>query len=194
MNVIFRLTVPATLVLASGSPHAQVLASLEPVNSGTSDVILILKYKNTGNETVSIREADIPRTMPDGRLWSNTFHIVSSTGSVAPYKGVIVNLAPEARVARFNLEPGQETVVQVNLSQNYRLQPGTRYEVKPRGFEQRSHGSASHGHSLYENVDTLIYSESPSIEVNTGTGVNDEPGTSPTANAPNSSNSRLVLA
>lgn len=167
MNVIFRLIFPATLALASGSLHARVIASLEPVYSGTSDVILMLEYKNTGNETVSIREADIPRTMPDGRLWSNTFHIVSSTGSVAPYKGVIVNLTPEARVARFTLEPGQETVVQVNLSQNYRLQPNTQYEVKPRGFEQRSRHSGHHGPSLNDIGDTLIYSESPSIEVKT---------------------------
>lgn len=168
MNVIFRLIVPAMFALASGSLHAQVLASLEPVYaSGKSDVILVLKYRNTGNEPVSIREADIPRTMPDGRLWSNTFHIVSSTGSVAPYKGVIVNLTPDARVARFTLEPGQETLVQVNLSQNYRLQPNTQYQVKPRGFEQRSRRSVHHGPSLDDLGDTLIYSESPSIEVNT---------------------------
>ena len=145
--------------LASAVAHPHVVASVERLRESTStDVILVLKYTNTGGSVASIREADIPRTLPDGRLWSNTFHVVSSSGMVAPYTGVIVNLTPEARVARVLLQPGEEATVEVNLSENYQLMPDTRYVVTPRGFGQ-----------------AMTYSAFPGITVNTDADVSLDP-------------------
>lgn len=133
----FGMITLTLFALASAVAHPHVVASVERVRESTStDVILVLKYTNTGSSVASIREADIPRTLPDGRLWSNTFHVISSSGMVAPYTGVIVNLTPEARVARVLLQPGEEATVEVNLSKNYRLQPDMPYVVTPRGFGQ----------------------------------------------------------
>lgn len=156
------------LSLSSGDALAKAVASVEHARDGASlDVILIVKYSNTGNDDVSIREADLPRTMPDGRLWNNAFQVISSAGSSAPYTGVVVNLSPEARTSRITLKPGDETVIEVNLSKNYRLQPNTHYQVTPRGFEQSRPNGLQQNHSRHPDGDTSIYTESPSILLKT---------------------------
>ncbi len=98
----------------------------------------------------------MPHKMRDGRLWSNAFQATSKQGDSARYKGVIVNLTPEAQHSRITLRPGEEKAISVNLSQNYDLRPSTEYEITLRGFEH------------YEPENSPTFTTPKSIRVRTG--------------------------
>ncbi len=98
----------------------------------------------------------MPHKMRDGRLWSNAFQATPKQGHSARYKGVIVNLTPEAQNSRITLRPGEEKAISVNLSQNYDLRPSTEYDVTLRGFEH------------YDLEKTPTFTTPNSIRIRTG--------------------------
>lgn len=162
--------VAASLLLALTicPAHASVEATLDLLPTGSSEIAVALKYTNNGAHPAFIRAADIPQTMPDGRLWNNAFQVVSSTGEVARYTGVIVNLTMEARSEVLTLHPGQMEIVQVNISSNYLLEPDTDYELTPRGFEQSSLPDPSAGQSAGSPTAPTVFTSSPTLRVRTG--------------------------
>ncbi|HDS0922776.1 TPA: hypothetical protein QDZ10_001234 [Stenotrophomonas maltophilia] len=168
MNRLHLVAASLFFAITIRPAQASIEAQLELLNAGSSKVEVALKYTNNGANPASIRAADIPQTMPDGRLWNNAFHVVSSTGEVARYTGVIVNLTMEARSEVLTLQPGQVEMVEVNISSNYLLEPDTDYDLTPRGFEQRSLPDPRSGQSAGSRNASPVFTSSPTLRVRTG--------------------------
>ncbi|MGN7839749.1 hypothetical protein [Stenotrophomonas sp. 22385] len=144
----------AALLLCVSSTEARVAASIKQRCAPPSDsVVVTVRYVNTGAQTATIREADIPRAMPDGKLWSDYFQVVSTSGNAARYTGNVVNLVPEVRNEAVALKPGEEVAVDVNISANYALDQEATYDIQLRGFQQ----SSEHG--------TRTFTDSPSTRI-----------------------------
>ena len=133
----------AALLLCVSSAEARVAASIKQRCAPPGDsVVVTVRYVNTGAQTATIREADIPSAMPDGKLWSDYFQVVSTSGNAARYTGNVVNLVPEVRNEAVALKPGEEVAVDVNISANYALDQEATYDIQLRGFQQSSeHGT-----------------------------------------------------
>ncbi len=168
MSKLHIVAASLLLALTIRPAHASIEATLDLLPTGSSEIAVALKYTNNGADPASIRAADIPQTMPNGRLWNNAFHVVSSNGEVARYTGVIVNLTMEARSEVLTLQPGQVEIVQVNISSNYLLEPDTDYELTPRGFEQSSLSDPSAGQSAGSPTAPTVFTSSPTLRVRTG--------------------------
>lgn len=129
----------AALLLCVYSAEAKVAASIKQRCAPPSDsVVVTVRYVNAGAQTATIREADIPSAMPDGKLWSDYFQVVSTSGNAARYTGTVVNLVPEVRNEVLALKPGEEIAIDINISANYALDQDATYYIQLRGIQQSS--------------------------------------------------------
>ncbi len=129
----------AALLLCVYSAEAKVAAFIKQRCAPPSDsVVVTVRYVNTGPQTATIRAADIPSAMPDGKLWSDYFQVASTSGNAARYTGTVVNLVPEVRNEVVALKPGEEIAIDINISANYALDQDATYYIQLRGFRQSS--------------------------------------------------------
>lgn len=130
------------IFLAVAHPASAQLSVQMKQAAGTArtEVMVDITYINSGAVALSIPERGLPRVLQDGRLWNDSFLVVSQDGDAAAYRGIIAHLSAAAREKALTLEPGQRLVRQVNLSLNYELRAGQTYRVSAPVLRYRSLG------------------------------------------------------
>ena len=93
--------------------------------------IIEVVLTNRGLDSIDVSERSIPKPNSDGMLFNDFFDIRTDTGARVSYLGILVSYA-NVEGSYVRLRPGAEFVLTVDLTTNYRLEPGGSYEVQLR--------------------------------------------------------------
>lgn len=95
-------------------------------SNGTISVML----KNNGKSTIYLPRVHTPLYTPENHLMNNVFKVVDERGDAAKFIGRHVRVLPEDGGSYYGrLAPGETLSHEVDLTADYKLLPGTRYEL-----------------------------------------------------------------
>lgn len=120
------------LIVMPAQAAGRLEAKLVGPNAKTSDSIVIVDLRNTGDSDLGLVSTSIPWVNASGRLTNNFFRITDADGKEATYRGIFVSYDHAAGDEYETLAKGRSKTVPVDLSVNYDLVPGKNYQVSLR--------------------------------------------------------------
>jgi hypothetical protein len=136
-------------------------------SNGTISVML----KNNGKSTIYLPRVHTPLYTPENHLMNNVFKVVDERGDAAKFIGRHVRVLPEDGDSYYGrLAPGETLSHEVDLTADYKLLPGTRYELSYEqsyayGYSQEDGGRGQlKDNRLMEPSNTITFTYMPRKE------------------------------